>query len=310
MRQFHKGKGRARRLMWSAGVALMLACASAAAWCQGGGANPDDSPLRKFENGARPAQDPQPAPASPGSGDSGEHGDSDWLADLLNILFSGKDTQAPGSGGGSSGQGSSEDSPAQGPDIGDAWPDLQFHTFLDRPTSLTMHRLDPQAEAAVRRDDGDILIPYVRYDFAYNHVSSSISGVDNRLELGWGVIGILADEYYLTDSAYGVSLTMDRYLLQYRLSINRRGELDLGVGETDLLGANYTQLGTVSVAARFIAAEHLMVEFRPTWANTIQDYEGAVAYTRSGWSLKAGYRSMTSPGGTLQGPFVGFALHD
>ena len=295
-----KGGSRgAGRQLWPAGGTLLLAlgCASPAAWCAA-----DDSPLRKFEKGAQPSAT-QPAPSLPApsqpsgqdtrSGDAGDHHDDDWLGDLLNFLFSPSDR----SSGSSAGGGEDGDAP-------------EIDTFLDRPTILTMARLHPRADAGVRRDEGDALIPYVRYDFAYQHVSSSASGYDNRLELGYGVISVLVDDLHLTDRAYGVSLTVDRYLLQYRVSVDRHREFDFALGETDLLGANYTQLGTVSVAARFMVTNHVMLEFRPTWANTIQDYEGAAAYSQPGWSVKAGYRSVTSPGGTLQGPFIGFSLYD
>lgn len=291
--QGEKGSaGRKVRAAWLA-CALALTLASPAAHCEGGGPpNPDDSPLRKFEKGARPAPSSEPAPQAPapplsGSPNDGEH-DDDWLGDFLDFLFS-------PSGGSSAGNASGDDtSPG----------------LLAAATDLTMARLDPGTDISLRRDEGDALIPYIRYDFAYQNVSSSISGYDNRIELGYGVVSILADDYHLTDGAYGVSLTVDRYLLQYRVSVDRRSEFDFGVGETDLLGANYTRLGTVSIAARFMVADNLMLELRPTWARTVQDYEGAAAYARRGWSLKAGYRSMTSPGGTLRGPFIGFSLYD
>lgn len=305
-------------LRLSACVALALAFASPAVWCAGEEPNSDDSPLRKFEKGAHPAPNPQPAEQPSSSGDSEKHhGDDDnWLGDLLGDmlsgLFSSNHSQTPSQAGGSTdgADGTNSTENTGGEDIGTWWSNFEIHTFLDRPTYLTMQRMDSEADDTVRRNDGDVLIPYVRYDFSYHHVSSSISGIDNRIEVGYGVIGILADNYLLNDSAYGTSLSVDRYLLQYRLSINKRGELDMGVGETYLMGANSTQFNTVSLAGRIIVDDHLMFEFRPSWTSAIQDYEGAVAYTGSGWSLKSGYRSMTSPGGTLQGPFIGFALHE
>lgn len=279
---------------------LTLAFASSPAWCQGNGANPDDSPLRKFERGARPAQNPQPTPHPPrsagpdehGSGGSTDHGyndpdenhrDDDFfgdllgdlLSDILNGLFSHHHSHASsGTGGG-----------------------------------ITMQQQDPGIDDDVQHEAGDVLMPYVRFDSAYNNVSSSIYGNDNRLEIGYDDISFLADLYYLTDSTYGTSFSVDRYLLQYRLPVKPRGEVDFGVGRTNMYGASFTQLGTLSVAARFIVKDHVMLEFRPSWTHTIQDYEGTVAYTWTGFTLKAGYRSMTSPGGTLQGPFIGFALH-
>ncbi len=279
-------------------LAVALALASPVAHAQ-----PDsgDSPLRKFEKGAQPPgappSAPQPAPSPPagqqqGSTASADSGDN-WFGELLEVLFGDNHASSGNADSGASGGGNT-----------------QFHTFLDRPTDLTLERLDARTDITLRRDEGDVLIPYVRYDFAYQQLSSSISGYDNRLELGYGVASLLVEDYRLYDRAYATALTLDRYLLQYRVSLNRRSEFDFGVGETEMLGANYTQLGTVSLAARFILADNLLLEVRPTWARTIQDYEAAIALTQPYWSLKAGYRSMTSPGGTLQGPFIGLALHD
>ncbi len=295
------GKGDARnglRPAWFA-FALPLMLASPAGYCQPGA---DDSPLRKFEKGAQPPSNsqsgaqpaPQPAPQSSGQqGGSGASNkdDENWLGELLDVLFSPSGGSSDGAQNGSGGG------------------NVQMHTFLDIPTERTMDRLDPRADITLRRDDGDVLIPYARYDFGYQEVSSSISGYDNRLEFGFGAASMQVEDYRLYDRKYGAALTIDRYLLQYRVSVNRRSELDFGVGQTELLGASYTALGTVSMAARVILADNLMLELRPTWARTVQDYDAAVALTLPYWSLKAGYRTMTSPGGTLQGPYVGFALH-
>ena len=284
-------------------LALALALAGPAAFAQlGGPPNADDSPLRKFEKGAQPAPS-QPAPSKPassqpassgpsgqnsGSGDSNEHDDS-WLGDLLGFLFS----PSGGSSGGSNSGG--DDAAAPG--------------FLAVPTDRTIARLDPRTDITVRRDDGDILIPYARYDFGYQQLSSGIRGYDNRLEAGYGPFSFLFEDYRLYDQNYGAALTIERYLMQYRVSVNRSSEIDFGVGQTDLMGAGYTSLGTLSVAGRFMLLDNLMLEVRPAWARTVHDYDGALVLTQPYWSLKAGYRTMTSPGGVLQGPYLGFAVH-
>jgi hypothetical protein len=289
------GKGGAGTRLAPACVTLLLALglASPAAWCDA-----NDSPLRKFEKGAQPPAS-QPAPAQPagqnaGSGDSNEHHD-DWLGDVLDFLFSSprSSDSAQNAGRSVSGGGGQAAAPS----------------ILDIPADLTMARLDPRTDITVRRDEGDILIPYARYDFGYQTLSAGIHGYDNRLEAGFGVVSVLFEDYRLYDRNFGVGLTVDRYLLQYRISVNRRSEFDFGIGQTDLMGATLTQLGTVSVTGRIMLVDNLLLELRPAWARTVQDYDGALVLTLPYWSLKAGYRSMTSPGGTLQGPYIGFALH-
>ncbi len=306
------GKGGARARLLPACVTLLLALglASPAAWCDA-----NDSPLRKFEKGAQPPPSPAPSQSSgqnSSSGDSNEHHD-DWLSDLLDFLFSPGDGHASGnsaSGNSASGDSASGDSASGDSGAGGSGSDdPPIHTFLDRPTNLTMARLDPRTDISVRRDDGDILIPYARYDFGYQTLSAGIYGYDNRLEAGFGAFGVQFEDYRLYDRNFGIGLTLDRYLLQYRISVNRRSEFDFGIGQTDLMGATLTQLRTVSVTGRIMLVDNLMLEVRPAWARTVQDYDGALVLTLPYWSLKAGYRSMTSPGGTLQGPYIGFALH-
>jgi hypothetical protein len=277
------------RLAW----ALALALASTVACAQAGGPpNTDESPLRKFEKGAQTQSGSQPAASQPpgqtaGSGGSNDQHD-DWLGDFLDFLFS-------PSGGSSGSNASGDDAPAPG--------------FLAVPTDLTMARLNPRTDITLRRDDGDILIPYARYDFGYQQLSAGIRGYDNRFEAGFGVFSFLFEDYRLYDQNYGAALTLERYLMQYRVSVNRRSELDFGVGQTDLMGAGYTSLDTLSVAGRFMLLDNVLLEVRPVWARTVHDYDAALMLTQPYWSLKAGYRTMTSPGGTLQGPYLGFALH-
>lgn len=257
-------------------VFLFLSGSSLDAFCQSSNPPDDNSMLQKFEKSVQPPADkpanPQPAPAP--DHDKNNHKD----------------------------------------DLGDELAQDMMDVVVDVVAELgraTTQRLSPKTDISLRRDDGDILIPFVRYDFAYQNISSNIDAHINRLEAGYGSVGLMLENYVLRERIPSNTLTINRQMLLYRMSMNRSVEVDFGLGQSVISGLQRTTLNSLSLPVKVILGENenIALELRPTWANTMDDYEIALLWVKSFGSLKIGYRSLNSSGATLNGPYAGFAFH-
>lgn len=194
---------------------------------------------------------------------------------------------------------------------GNAFGNEMFNLVMDvmaESGKITLSRLSSDTDLAQQRVVGDILIPFVRYDFAYQNISSNIIANSHRVEAGYGPFALSLEDYAFHEQAPDNTLTIKQQLLLYRMSVNRIFEVDFGLGQTIVSGAKRTTLDTFSIPLRLAFSENIALEFRPTWANTIDDYEIALHWGRQYGSVKIGYRTLISTGDALSGPFAGFSL--
>lgn len=290
------GRAAARRLTISACVVLMLG-ASASAYCQQ--APTDNSPLRRFERGV---QTPTSQPPSQTSSQPTQTSYQTYPPPY--------DPFAPP--GSSSGYYQSQrDGRPLGDDlVGELMGDMVGAVvgIAGHMGALTLQRLGSGADADTRREEGDILVPFVRYDFFRQQVVSNIYATDHRLEVGYGPVALLVEKYTFYQQPND-TLTINRKLFLYRMSPTRNAEIDLGFGETVVSGLQNTSLGTFSLPIAVMLGDNVSLEFRPTWSNNLDDYEGAVHVGGRYGSLKLGYRSLSTNGAVLNGPFAGFSLY-
>jgi hypothetical protein len=167
---------------------------------------------------------------------------------------------------------------------------------------------DPDAEAPLLRNDGEPLIPFIRYDFGYQWVSANIAGHIHRFEGGYGPVALFLEDYTLDESSPGAALNIQRQMMLYRMS-GSRAEIDIGLGQTVISGAQRTEIGAVSLRGRFMFGEAVSMDILPTWGSGLDDCELALHWGRQFGSLKIGYRRLHSPSAALGGPFAGFALY-
>lgn len=173
----------------------------------------------------------------------------------------------------------------------------------------SLQRIEPGSESASRRDDGEILIPFLRYDYAAQHVSSDISARIHQFEGGFGPVALFLEDYTFSEQQPASTLKIKRHLLLYRMSANHRFELDIGAGQSVVEGWQRTGIGVMSFRGRYKFDQHFSIDFAPTWGDGMDDYELALHVGRQYGSLKIGYRSLQSPDVSLSGPFAGAALY-
>ena len=172
----------------------------------------------------------------------------------------------------------------------------------------TMQRVAPDNLSASRRHDGDALIPFMRYDFGYQRVSSGIDASFNRFEGGYGPFALYLEEYGFHEAAPATVLTVHRQMFLYRVA-GQNTEVDFGFGRSIVTGANRTVMGAFSVRGKFKLTDYASIDFTPVWGNGMGDYELAFRLGRPYGSFTLGYRSLITSGASLNGPFAGFAFY-
>jgi hypothetical protein len=172
----------------------------------------------------------------------------------------------------------------------------------------SLQRLDHGAGEALHRNEGEPMIPFARYDFAYQHVSSDITAHVNRFEGGYGPAALLLEDYTFNESSPSATLNVQRQMVLYRMSVGQH-EVDLGLGQSTIAGMQRTSISAVSVRVRFMLGENISIDVHPVWGDGMDDYELALHYGMQYGALKIGCRSLNTPGASLSGPFAGFALY-
>ena len=173
----------------------------------------------------------------------------------------------------------------------------------------SMQRVASGKYDSLHRNAGEPLIPFLRYDFAYQHVSSSIDARIHRFESGYGPIALLLEDFTFNESAPSNTLEIERQMLMYRMSVGNEAEVDLGIGKSIITGMQRTTIDVISLPVKFMIGENTSVELRPVWGGTVDDYEVALHWGMQFASLKIGYRLLSSPGASLNGPFAGVAFY-
>lgn len=163
------------------------------------------------------------------------------------------------------------------------------------------------AEPAPRRL-GDPLIPFARFDLAYQYVESDVEALDVRAEAGFGPFGAHLDYTRYWEQAPADRLDLVRVLGLFRMSFGSTVEADLGCGVLTLNGDQPDSRFLLSLPVLIHPSPYWGVEFRPAWAARVSDYDLAALLTWRCASLKLGYRWVDSPNESLDGPYAGFSV--
>lgn len=158
------------------------------------------------------------------------------------------------------------------------------------------------------RHPGEPLLPYARLDVVRQTVASDITATDLRAEAGYGPFAIHMDWTDFREAQPEGNLDIMRALALYRMSFSSRVEIDVGCGALTLNGEESATKFAFALPILIHPNKHWGLEFRPTWADRITDYDLAVMLTWHYASLKAGYRWLHTPNESLDGPYVGISV--
>jgi len=171
-----------------------------------------------------------------------------------------------------------------------------------------MLALDDRSLGAMPRYPGEPLIPMARFDLDSRKVGLTIDALDLRSEIGYGPVALQYNSSRYTERDPRDSMTISQIYGLYRMSFGSHVETDIGLGSLNIAGNDTTSRFSVAVPVLIYPNKHLGIEFRPAWADRVQDYDLAVVGTARFLSIKAGYRWVESPRVTLNGAYVGMSL--
>jgi len=163
------------------------------------------------------------------------------------------------------------------------------------------------------RSRGEPLIPFLRLDVTYQDVKSDVQAVDGRAETGYGPLGVQARWTHYTEDVPQTDLDFTQIHGLYRMSFGRYGEIDLGMG-AGILGGDEKHSGfSLALPMTVQPIPQLGFAFRPSWTsienNSITDYDVHLSAGLPYVTVETGYRWLSAGGASLDGPFLGGAIH-
>jgi hypothetical protein len=227
-----------------------------------------------------------------------------------------KDVAKPGDPDKPRTQASSYGSDADQPDLQKSFIGDILETIFVVGGKKSMMRIDSSLtespQGVTPRRTGDGLLVYARLDTSHQRVDSDISGVDTRVEIGYGAFGFEIRQTRYRDSKINTHLQVDQYHGLYRMSFGNTLEIGLGFGETTLDGASRNSGHTWATPVLYQPLPWLGIEYRPSRMtinnNEITDNEFAVDLGGRYWAVRSGYRWLKSPNEKITGPFIGLSL--
>ena len=167
----------------------------------------------------------------------------------------------------------------------------------------------PDAMEIESRENGEPLIPFARIDVAYLDAESDVKGYDYRLECGYGAFAVHLNHTHYRESSPKDKLDLIRLYGIYRMSFGSHFELGLGLGSLTVKGNDSNSRMSFTMPIRIQPGEHIGIEFRPSWAENLNERDLGVLLRWEYVSLKAGYRWVSSFGESLDSAYVGFSVH-
>ncbi len=163
-----------------------------------------------------------------------------------------------------------------------------------------------------RREPGEFLIPFIRFDYAYQDVESDVHASDYRLEVGYGPFGIAARKTHYVEDAPEDELDINQIYLLYRMSLLESIQIDLGIGGFELDGNDSNSSTSFTAPVLLQPFDFLGFELRPHVTsingNVIWDTDLGVLCGRQYVSLRAGFRWLRTNGQSLDGPYIGLSV--
>jgi hypothetical protein len=158
------------------------------------------------------------------------------------------------------------------------------------------------------REAGEVLIPFLRIDASYQKVKSDVDALNYSVDGGYGPIGIRFAGAHFKEQNPDDTMDITQIYGLYRMSYGGMVEIDIGVGSFSICGEHEVRFSfTIPVLVH--PSKYLGFEFRPVWAENISEYDVGVFSGVRYVSFKTGYRWLSGPAMTLDGPYAGLTVH-
>ncbi len=160
-----------------------------------------------------------------------------------------------------------------------------------------------------RKESGEPQLAFMRIDGGYQAVEGDVNAYDYQIELGYGPVGVQYNKTHYYESDTDDKMQLSRLYGLYRMSLFTEFELDLGLGRLTVDGSENNSYWYVTTPVKIHVDSGWGVEFRPGLSDNITEWDLALLKSWQYFSLKAGYRWLSAGDASLDGPYLGFALH-
>ncbi|UCH83336.1 MAG: hypothetical protein JSW50_12865 [Candidatus Latescibacterota bacterium] len=164
----------------------------------------------------------------------------------------------------------------------------------------------------VPRLTGEVMTPFATLDIVYQNVTSDITAIDGRIEVGYGPGGIqFRETHYEEDDPYD-KLDFIQWHILYRMTYSQHIEVDIGLGSNIVRGDGSNSGFSVTVPIRVQPIRWVGAQFRPNWSsikgNSISDYDVGITIGPRYLFVRGGYRWVKAGSATLNGPYTGLTF--
>lgn len=185
--------------------------------------------------------------------------------------------------------------------------------FFSYGTRATLDRTSqrPKTTDVTEREIGSPLLPMFRVSGSWQYIDSKIKGRDFFLDTGKSLFSVQfrRTAYREYDPRDGLSLSYGH--VKYRLSYGNSVELDLGLGRAELNGNKQTWGGSFTAPLFWKFRNHFGFGLWQAVSNfkgvVVYDQDFSCMYFNNGFSVSAGYRSISNPVSSLSGPYLGLS---
>lgn len=160
-----------------------------------------------------------------------------------------------------------------------------------------------------KRQPGEILIPFYRFNINTQHVNDQIDAIDLKMEIGKGAIGFEFRTTKYTDDITDEELKYNQIQYFHRMSFGNKIGVNLGIGYGKMNGVDSFDGLILSAPILFHNSHHLGFEIRPSVFNTdgvsVSDLDLSALYTYRKLAFRIGHRSLESPNVDIDGYYIG-----
>jgi len=167
----------------------------------------------------------------------------------------------------------------------------------------------PHESGITKRKNGEIILPFYRFNLNTQHVDNQINGLDFKMEFGRGVHGFEVRTTKYRDDQDNEDLRYNQFQYFHRMSFGNKVGVNFGVGYASMDIVESFEGLIFSLPVLFQNGRHFGVEFRPSYFDAdgvgINEMDISALYTYRKMAFRLGHRSIESPGVDIDGVYFG-----
>ncbi len=172
-------------------------------------------------------------------------------------------------------------------------------------------KVNESGEASLFRKKGDPILPTLRLSSLWLNGSNNVSGQLNRVEAGFGFIGISHSQNRLTEP--DDKLTIKHTLVHYRMSFGNDLSWDLAFGKGKIIGNQRHSGNVFAMPVRLRLSESVHFEYYPVWSNyggsRLSEHQLSVNWQREKVGLSVGFKTLKAGDTSVNGLFAGLYVN-